>query len=90
MFRRRQEVDEGCVAACIGYVRSVAVVEGRIYSGSMDKTIRVWDATTHAHLATLEGHTRKSASVDDEGTTDVCTIQEEFERVDWLLGSLKL
>ena len=67
----------------------MAVVEGRVYSGSSDNTIRVWDATTHAHLATLEGHTSKCASVDDEDTTDVYTIQEEFQRVDWLLGSHK-
>jgi F-box/WD-40 domain protein 7 len=29
----------------------------KLFSASWDKTIRVWDADTHEHLATLEGHT---------------------------------
>ena len=29
----------------------------KIFSGSSDSTIRVWDAITHAHVTTLHGHT---------------------------------
>jgi F-box/WD-40 domain protein 7 len=29
----------------------------KLFSGSSDSTIRVWDADTHKCLATLEGHT---------------------------------
>ena len=29
----------------------------KLFSGSFDKTIRVWNADTHEHLATLRGHT---------------------------------
>ena len=36
-----------CVAALPG---------GRVVSGSYDKTLRVWDATTGAELHTLRGH----------------------------------
>ena len=32
-------------------------------SGSGDKTIKLWDATTHACLATLSGHTGEVNSV---------------------------
>lgn len=31
--------------------------EGRLYSGSMDKTIKVWDLSTGQCVQTLEGHT---------------------------------
>ena len=35
----------------------------RIVSGSYDKTIRLWDAVSGAHLNTLEGHSNKIMSV---------------------------
>src|ERR1700731_2228405 len=35
----------------------------RIVSGSDDKTVRVWDAVTGAHLQTLEGHSHFVSSV---------------------------
>ena len=39
------------------WVSSVAVLsDGRIVSGSGDKTIRVWDATTGATTQVLRGH----------------------------------
>ena len=31
--------------------------ENKLYSGSIDRTIRVWDTKTHAHIATLVRHT---------------------------------
>ena len=39
-------------------VRALAVgLDGKMYSGSYDKTIRVWSHVDGAHLRTLEGHT---------------------------------
>jgi WD40 repeat protein len=35
----------------------VASVERRVYSGSLDNTIRVWSSTDGTHLQTMEGHT---------------------------------
>ena len=32
-------------------------VNSILFSGRFDNTIRVWDANTHAHVATLQGHT---------------------------------
>jgi WD40 repeat protein len=41
-----------------GSVTSLAVgLDGKIYSGSSDKTIRVWSGEHGAHIQTLEGHT---------------------------------
>ena len=31
--------------------------DNKLYSGSIDRTIRVWDTKTHAHIATLVQHT---------------------------------
>ena len=38
-------------------VRCLTVVGNKLYSGSSDGTIRVWDTETHQHIATLQGHT---------------------------------
>lgn len=39
------------------WVSSVAVLpDGRIVSGSGDKTIRIWDAATGATILVLRGH----------------------------------
>ena len=38
-------------------VRSIAVSGTRIFSGSSDKTIRVWDISTLTHTHTLGDHT---------------------------------
>ena len=35
----------------------LTIYKNKLFSGSNDSTIRVWDADTHAHVATLEGHT---------------------------------
>jgi WD40 repeat protein len=40
------------------FVNALAVgLDGRIYSGSADMTIRVWSGDSGAHLQTLQGHT---------------------------------
>jgi len=44
--------------SCAGGVTSLAVgLDGKVYSGSADSTIRVWSGTDGTHLKTLEGHT---------------------------------
>jgi hypothetical protein len=41
-----------------GYVRALAVgLDGKVYSGSEDKAIRVWSGDDGTHLQTLVGHT---------------------------------
>jgi hypothetical protein len=41
-----------------GYVCAIAVgLDGKVYSGSSDMTIRVWSGESGAHLQTLHGHT---------------------------------
>jgi F-box/WD-40 domain protein 7 len=37
-------------------ILSLFVSEGRVYTGSRDKTIQVWNAETHEKVATLYGH----------------------------------
>ena len=44
-------------------VYSVAVHEGRIVSGSFDKTIKLWSVASRALQATLTGHTNCVSSV---------------------------
>ena len=39
------------------FLTCLAVVGNKVYSGSDDKTIRVWDAERLEHIATLQGHT---------------------------------
>jgi WD40 repeat protein len=40
-----------------GYVWALAIgLDGKVYSGSRDKTIRVWSGESGAHLQTLQGH----------------------------------
>jgi WD40 repeat protein len=42
------------------HVNAIAVgLDGKIYSGSDDRTIRVWSGESGAHLQTLQGHTDK-------------------------------
>ena len=38
-------------------VSCLTVVGNKLYSGSYDETIRVWDTDTHQHITTLQGHT---------------------------------
>ena len=35
----------------------LTIYKNKLFSGCSDRTIRVWDADTHAHVATLDGHT---------------------------------
>ena len=55
----------------------------RIVSGSMDKTVRVWDAASGAELACLRGHDRevKSVAFDREGRRIVSGSQDNTVRV---------
>merc|ERR1711907_658003 len=39
------------------YVYCLTVVGDKVYSGSDDETIRVWDTGTHECMTTLRGHT---------------------------------
>lgn len=46
--------------ACAGHtdaVRALAVANNRLFSGSYDGTVKVWDVDTLACLKTLAGHT---------------------------------
>jgi WD40 repeat protein len=46
------------------YVRALAVgLDGKVYSGSNDKTVRVWHGEDGTHLHTLVGHTRWVSSL---------------------------
>ena len=40
-----------------GWVICLTVIGNKLYSGSYDSTIRVWDTDTHQHITTLQGHT---------------------------------
>ena len=40
-----------------GMVQCLTAVGGKVYSGSFDETIRVWDTATHECISTLRGHT---------------------------------
>ena len=40
-------------------VACLTIYKNKLFSGSYDSTIRVWDADTHAQVATIEGHTRE-------------------------------
>jgi hypothetical protein len=47
-----------------GFVCAIAVgLDGKVYSGSRDKTIRVWSGESGAHLQTLQGHTQWVSSL---------------------------
>ena len=38
-------------------VNCIALHENKLYSGSCDKTIRIWNTETHEEIAILRGHT---------------------------------
>ena len=38
-------------------VECLTIYKYKLFSGSIYNTIRVWDADTHTHVGTLEGHT---------------------------------
>ena len=52
-FERKAEL-----AGHHGFVRALAVSGGGalLFSGSQDKTVRVWDTHTHVQLCALSGH----------------------------------
>ena len=60
MFERLFFGTYKCLARMEGHTGGVSCLTpygNKLFSGSDDRTIRVWDADTHKHLATLEGHT---------------------------------
>jgi hypothetical protein len=67
VLRKREErwaaYEEGLIRPSMlsghtGTVPALAVgLDGKVYSGSTDKTIRVWSGESGAHLQTLQGHT---------------------------------
>ena len=61
MFERLFFGTYKCLARLKGHthgVRSLTLYGNKLFSGGFDRTIRVWNADTHEHLATMEGHTR--------------------------------
>ena len=60
-FQKLLEPPSGMhIATLQGHTQSLfclTVDRNKLYSGSYDKTIRVWDTDTHRHIATLQGHT---------------------------------
>ena len=58
-LRKACRFDNSILEGHTSYVNSVSFSPDgkRIVSGSSDKTIRIWDATTGKELETLEGHT---------------------------------
>jgi division protein 1 len=49
----------------VGHTQSVECLDfeipyGKIVSGSADKTIRIWEASSHQCLSTIQAHTGKS------------------------------
>ena len=38
-------------------VSSITIYKNKLYFGSYDSTIRIWNIETHEEIATLEGHT---------------------------------
>ena len=46
-----------------GFVMSVAVHQGRVFTGGMDKSVRVWDSATGETVAELETKEREEANL---------------------------
>ena len=74
----REEEWSPCLQVIVGHsdcVQSVSFSPDgtRIVSGSMDNTVRLWDAVTGAHLQTLKGHSDEvqSVSFSPDGTNIV-------------------
>ena len=60
MFERLFFGTYKCLARMEGHTGGVTCLTlygNKLFSGSFDRTIRVWDADRHKHLATLAGHT---------------------------------
>ena len=58
------------IATLQGHTRGVScltVVGNKLYSGSHDKTIGVWETDTHQHITTLRGHTHEVACLTKVG-----------------------
>ena len=74
----------GTIAVHTGAVRAIVVREGRVISGSEDKTIKVSDIVTRQHEAALDAHpgavyalavrSRTLLSTGDDGTIGVWAL----------------
>ena len=49
--------EEGEYEGHTGYVYCLTINDGKLYSGSLDKTIKVWDCSTNKLITTLTEHT---------------------------------
>ena len=97
MFERLFFGTYKCLAKLEGHHRSVMCLTlygNKLFSAGGDRTIRVWDADTHEHLATMEGHTGGgvgclalygnklfSAGGEDDRTIRVWNVKEEENRL---------
>ena len=70
----------------IGGVPSLAGWQGKVLSGSEDRTIRVWDVETGAHDATLAGHTSMVCGLAVHGDRLFSASRDGTIRV-WALGT---
>ena len=56
--RRRRPVEQSPSKQRVQVLCAAALSDGRVVSGSNDRTLKVWDASTSECLRTLTGHTR--------------------------------
>ena len=55
--RRRRPVEQSPSKQRVQVLCAAALSDGRVVSGSNDRTLKVWDASTSECLRTLTGHT---------------------------------
>jgi WD40 repeat protein len=80
----------GCIAVLKGHVGGVNCVaacdtSGLVVTGGDDGTVRVWDATSMACVATLRGHTSYIVSVAIVGKMAVSASSDGTSRAWWLI-----
>ena len=67
----------------LGWICCIFECRTRIVSGSDDKSVRVWDASTGRHVLTLDGHTNwvRSVAFSSDGTRIVSGSEDNSVRV---------